>query len=256
MCVILFMIEHYCVMADREVALYDHSDAFDHLKYIGERLKSHGVEYWLMLDTLLGGVREGDILKSLNGVDIGTWLENYKSLLGMNELVKKDGYRFTESFVTGNKYPEGTDKTIWRVSVNVFYFNKNVGDIYFFSRFADKIARRYSEGIDYWPSIFTVPEWFFDKLDSVWIRKIAFPIPRAAGILLDYWYGTKWRNRGGLSHKNTVMNRLHRLSFLTSYVKEGGKLEARSNEAKYTYPIDQIKWIKENDPVHESKLRG
>jgi len=243
----MLMIEHYCVMCDQASALYDHHDAYEHLTYIGDKLKTHNIKYWLMLDTLLGAIKDNDILKSVNGISLGTSIDNYKKILAMNDMIKKDGYRFTESHVTGNEYPSGKDKSIWRVSVNIYYFNKEVGDISFFSKFPDKIMRRYDKNIDYWPSIFTVPEWFFDKMGVVKIRKALFPVPRAPDVLLDYWYGTKWRDRSVVNHRNSVKNLKSKLSFLIKYADKS--LRATSNEAKYTYPIDQIEWIKENDPV-------
>lgn len=48
MFVIILMIEHYSSTADQASALYDHHDAFDHLTYIGDKLRTHKIKYWII----------------------------------------------------------------------------------------------------------------------------------------------------------------------------------------------------------------
>lgn len=243
--IIFTTIEYLCYRSDIESTLYDHNDAFNHFDYIHNKLKHYKIKHWLMLDTLRTAVKNNDIHKATKEIIIGTHIEDLNPLLGLNELITKDGYKFVKSYVSGFHYKTMKNKTIWRVGVNIFYHNKDIGDIYFFTRFPDKILRRYDKEneINYWPSLFTIPEWFFDKLEIVDIRGREYPVPRHADILLDYWYGEKWRKTAVPKINNNTD-----LQFLLNFVKKKGEnIKAISNRLQYTYPDDQANWINKHD---------
>lgn len=249
--VLFGLLEYFCHVADRETEAYDNSDLVHHLEYFHDKFTSHKVKYWLMNDTLLDAVKNKDLNHLCNGLDFGVGSTDEQWILALDDLIKKDGYRFVKSYVMGIEYPTRRQKIIWRVSLKILYHKKQIGDIYFFTLFPDGLVRRYEpkDGVDYWPSLNTFPAWFIDRLEVVRVRNREYPAPRDASVLLDYWYGPKWRHDIKTA-KNLTRGKPHRLQDLLDHVREktGTTLVATASRVKYTYPIDEIVWIKENDP--------
>jgi hypothetical protein len=127
-----------------------------------------------------------------------------------------------------------------------------------FKTFSDNFVRRYDSETDlnYCPSFFTFPKWFVDTLDKIEIEGHEYDVPHDYKLLLEHWYGKNWQKmeiNSSLNTNNTNNINNRKLSLLINYVNINDKkqvLTPTENHAKYTFPEDQIEWMKENDPIN------
>lgn len=228
---------------------YNPDDLFIHLQYISDLLTKHNIKHWLMYGSLLGGVRQNDIIPYDYDFDLGAHIEDTDKILALNQHI--GNYKFKKLHI-GNT---------WRVSLKIFYKDIEMGDIYLYQKFNDGFMRRFdiSSGTYFWPKS-TFPAWFIEQLDKIKIRNTFFPTPRNPEILLEHWYGSTWKipikakAQGGVGDDNSDYYggaKYMPLNFLTNYIKSKNiYLQPQiNNKIKIVYPQDQEIWIKENEMV-------
>lgn len=98
------------------------------LQWITHLLEKHDVPYWLDSGTLLGVVRDGDVMDHDKDIDLSVWEEDVDKLRSLGTEFKKAGYRIQEGVFEGKPYnlllyPKGKGITI---SVGV---NRRRGDM-------------------------------------------------------------------------------------------------------------------------------
>lgn len=255
--IILFYITHDPTeKLDNFDYIYTPGELFRHLDYISYILSINNIKHWLMYGTLLGAVRQGDIIPYDYDFDLGAHVEDVDKLLALSEQLDYDGYKFERSFV----YDNSTNKNLWKVSLKIYYKRIPMGDIYLYKKCGDGLMRRYDPitGMYFWPKG-TFPSWFIDDLATVKVRNGVYPMPRDAKILLEYFYGKTWRTpikakaQGGQGSKDSDYyggDLNNKLSFLLDYIKKkkGIILKPKIEERiKYIEPKDQIKWIQDNE---------
>ncbi len=241
---------------------------YSHLKFTKELLQSNGIKHWIMYGTLLGGVRQGDIIPYDWDFDFGCHVEDVDRIIALNPQIQKYGYSFVKPYRDLTEkdigYSEdGTDEEnkVWKVSVKVKYMGKSMGDIYFYKKCDDGFMRRYDpkDRIYFWPKA-TFPAWFVDELTMVKIRDSLFLAPRDPKVLLEHWYGSTWmipikaKAQGGAGDANSDYYggaKKMQLQFLIDHVTEqrGYPLVSRVGEVPVTFvvPKGQIKWASENE---------
>lgn len=188
---------------------YTPDELFNSLSYIVNILEKNNIKYWLCYGTLLGAIRNNDIIPYDYDCDLGCFVEDHHKILSLNKYIEKDGYKFT---MPSDNYGYSWDdkrEYIWRVSIKIEYKGKIMGDIYLYQKFNDSICRRYDikKDIYFWPKA-TFPTWFIRKLNKSKIRNKTFFIPQKSEVLLEYWYGPDWKipikaeSQGGNYNKN------------------------------------------------------
>lgn len=223
---------------------------FNHLCFISDILNQNNIRHWLVYGSLLGAVRNGDILGFDRDFDIGADIEDADRIIALNRQLNKKGYLIYKQHVTGYDYATLTQKMqIWRVALKVEYQGISVGDIYLYQRFADGFSRRFDpvNKTYFWPNS-TVPTYFFEVLEKVYIKGKEFPAPRDNRILLEQWYGPTWEAelKNADYYNGTVYIQLERLiRYLANkgiYVKPN--MDTKIN---YIYPAEQKRWVEHND---------
>lgn len=234
---------------------------FEGLRYVNELFNQHQIKHWIMYGTLLGAIRGNDLIPYDYDIDFGAFVSDADRILSLNDIVRKDGYRFTKaysSFFSNNKL--GSETKIWRVSLKIIRNEKIIGDIYLYQRFPDGFMRRYdpNQAIYFWPKS-TFPYWFISELDNVRIRNSFFPAPKSAEILLRHWYGVTWKTpikakaQGGYGDNRSDYYGGAidvELKFLTDYLKSVEGLELvphKPLQINYVIPPSQAKWIEKNE---------
>lgn len=225
--------------------VYTSDEVYQHLEFISDLLRDHNIKHWMMYGTLLGGVRQNDMINNDFDFDIGANINDIDKILQLNDKISDKGYYLYRPRVDGYDYDTLTHKiTLWRVSIKVEYKGIIFGDIYLYRTFNDGFMRRFD--IDtktyFWPNS-TIHRYFIDKLTSVKIRNRYFPAPIDNEFLLKYWFGDKKINdKSGFKYM--------KLESMTEFLRSRGVyvLPNINTKIKYVFPHEQKRWIEHNDP--------
>lgn len=240
-------------------------EIFTHLSYTSDLLKNQNIKHWIMYGTLLGCIREKNVISYDYDFDLGILLQSVDSVLKLNEIIQKDGYAFEKGNGTvyninsNEKQPE----YMWRVSIKIKYNDIPVADLYVYYECQDGFLRRYdpSEKILFYPNS-TFPKIFIEKLQEKEIRGKLFPTPLYPEILLEHFYGPMWKtaikalSQNGQNHEDYDFYgnfKYSNLNFLIKNTKELFKINLTPNftkeEIDYIFPLDQIEWLQENENI-------
>ena len=243
-------------------------EIFTHLKYIHSILEKNNISHWLMYGTLLGSIRNRDIIPYDYDFDFGIFYEDVDKILSIKQ--EDPSYEITKTtgtlYSTYSKFKKSYTK--WRISLKVNYKENPVGDLYIYYLYKDGYYRRYdpNEKILFWPkSIF--PKIFLDKFEYSFIRDLKLPVPYKSICLLEYFYGPMWTipikasSQNGENHPDYdyYAGYLYsNLKKLCDNVKEESKKdgiiieeinepELECKDVEYIFPLDQFEWMKDNN---------
>ena len=235
-------------------------EIFTHLKFISGYLTQNNIKHWLMYGTLLGAVRQNDIIPYDYDFDLGIMYEDYEKVLLFNEFLNQYNYSLEKTSGVVYCYKNlKQSETRFRVSLKVKFNTNPVADLYIYFKCQDEYLRRYDkeEGILYWPNS-VIPFYFIENLNQIRIRDTIFPCPIFPEILVEHWYGQMWNtpikanSQGGQGHPEYDYYGGYinlKLMFLTDFVKAKNikinpKFEMKIN---YIFPKEQFEWIKTNE---------
>jgi hypothetical protein len=246
-------------------------DIYHHIKYVHTLLSKHNIKHFLLYGTLLGCIRNKDIIPYDYDFDFGIIHEDYNTILSLPH--DDPHYKFEPT--TGTLYSKAssfkTPETKFRVSLAVVHNDMKVGDLYIYTNCKDGFTRRYdpNEKILFWPrSVF--PTCLIDTLDEGCIRDLKLPIPKYGVVLLEYFYGPMWQtpikamSQGGSNddipeydyYAGYIYSSLHKLIERTKeeFHKGGedvviGEPQLKEEDVEYVFPLDQIEWVKDNEGV-------
>ena len=256
--ILIYISEYICKDVTHELYQQVHIDTNMHLTYISDLLNKHNIKHWLMLGTLLGAGINGKIIKSDPDVDIGINMEDYEKVLHMSEEMHRDGYDIYKPSMYMVDKNKKNGKMLWSVSLKIKKNNKNVAELMFFTKFNDGLARRHNqiEKVDYFPSVFTFPNFFIDSFVIVELNKKKYLAPQHYDILLSYWYGSDWKNiepekyttfveldTEARHYNRNISYLLNRISLLPS---ENNKISPKTTDYIYTFPENQHIWLRNN----------
>ena len=238
---------------------------FEHLKYFSTLFESNKIKFWLAEATLLGAIREKDIIQSDNDFDINVNIDDTDKILELNDIIKYDGYHIAKLYAeTSKENLIWKNKLIWIVTLKIYFLNEPIGDIHMYQKFPDGFMRRFDmiTNTYFWPPL-TYPSWFTDELLYVPVRNIILPVPRDPIILLEYWFGKNWRtpNINQIYLGKVIYGKDYygsyfdvNLTDLIMYLSKKYKITLKPNlthDIKYVYPIDHVSWMRINDkPLH------
>jgi hypothetical protein len=236
-----------------------------HLLYIHNALEGLDIKHWLMLSTLLGAVRDKNIVVNDDYFYLGANINDVNTIIDMNKYVAGDGYSFYKPMGKVWDYLTTLKETnFWTLSVRVQYEGKDVGDIFIYQSFDDDMLRRFDlfNGVYFWP-IFSFPKWYVDELTSVTINDKSYPVPRKSSVLLSYWYGKNW-NKFDKDHVNindhyggkidATKFILYNLSYYLDKTYSITVHPYLNDTVAYIYPSDQKTWITVNDTPNQNKV--
>jgi hypothetical protein len=157
-------------------------------------LRDHGIWHCLTYGTLLGAVREQDVIAWDDDFDLFIRPRDIRRLLSL-EAAASHGFRFelvrlrpTQLAVNPCAVDGGAGQiAVWRDGAKC-------GDLFAFTLFNDGVLRRFDlETGVYWVPHSSFPHYFVDMLDTATIRGRTYPAPRRADVFLAGVYGADWR---------------------------------------------------------------
>jgi phosphorylcholine metabolism protein LicD len=145
-------------------------------KHIVETLNKHNIFYWLDYGTLLGVVRDGDIIKGDNDIDISVQAAHWGKVqnIDFGENYKHIAYRGNGNWDKVYRYEDGKQVT----SCDLFYWHEDSGMLY-----RKQYVYKHEQGskIDYSKHLF--------KLDKINMWGIDVNIPSNVDEFLQMRYG-------------------------------------------------------------------
>ena len=260
----------------KEIKMYPNADEiYEHIKYIHHEFTKHNIKHWLIYGTLLGCVRNKDVIPYDYDFDFGILFSDIDKILSIDLENKKYRIGKTKGGTIYSKKSEFKDvEGIWRVSLKVIYEEIPVGDLYIYCRFDDGYMQRYDpiNKILFWP-MSVYPALLTDSLETGKIRDLILPIPRYAECLLEYFYGPMWKipikahSQGGTGHEDYDFYASYKYSSLTELIKrvkeEVFKKENKNidldlpklsyDDIEYIFPKEQLEWLKDNENLNFKK---
>ena len=220
-----------------------------HLKFIDRILTKYRIKHWLMYGTLLGAVRQNDIIPFDYDFDLGAFVQDADKIMSLNRYIEKFGYKFYKP----EYYSSSCKKNIWRVSIKIKYKGRIMGDIYLYHKFNDGYMRRFDpkSGTYFWPKG-TFPSWYINRLEKVRIRNQYFPGPRKPKTLLKHWYGETWKTpikaqaQGGTKIKGYDF---YGGSLDQELVYFNSRVPTIDIPIKCIYPETQKEWVNRNEII-------
>ena len=178
-------------------------ELYKHLLYISSLFKKAGISHQISDGTLLGAVRENDILATEErDFDIDVADSEVPKIHGIVEEARKDGYEIVDrtpgtiEFDIGYNFDDMKQErsSSGGAGFLILYAGEFVGDVYVYTVFNDGLARRYclqSEALV--NAKMTIPAWFLEGSKSVRLRDKSFPGSREPEKLLAKTYGDDWQ---------------------------------------------------------------
>jgi len=243
--------------------VYTPDEIFTHLSYIDAVLAENNIKHWIMYGTLLGAVRNNDIIPYDYDFDLGANIDDLDAILLLNDKINKDGYTFIKPTTMCIDYETlSKEKPMWRVSLKIEYKGIVMGDIYLYKKFNDGYMRRFdvNTGTYFWPNS-TFHSWFINTLKCVTIRNKCFDAPIYPEILLEHWYGKTWKTpikakaQGGEGDDSSDVyggSKTISLQFLKTFLVEKNvpqTMQHLDHPIFYIYPAEQKSWIINNDKM-------
>jgi len=259
-----------------EIKQYPNAEEiYHHIKYINYELSKHNIKHWLMYGTLLGCVRNKDVIPYDYDFDFGILFSDIDKILSIDLENKKYRIGKTKGGTIYSKKSEFKDvEGIWRVSLKVMYEEIAVGDLYIYYRFDDGYMQRYDpvNKILFWP-MSVYPAILTDELEVGTIRDLKLPIPKYPECLLEYFYGPMWKipikahSQGGSGHQDYDFYASYKYSSLNELIKrvkeEIFKKENKNiefylpkltyDDIEYIFPKEQLEWLSENENLNFKK---
>lgn len=250
-------------------------ELFAHVKYIDALLSANHIKHFVIYGTLLGCVRNKDIIPYDYDFDFGIMLEDKAKILALK--LAPDYLIYEPTGTTYSKTSNFRDaETTAKCSLKVYYKNEPVGDLYMYTRTTDGYMQRYDPAnkVLFWPmSVF--PAVLTDTLDYGFIRDYKVPIPNHAVCLLEYFYGPMWttpikaESQNGKAFKDYDFYGSYKYSSLAAlksrvveeFKKDGIDIELSDKicltdeDIDYVFPPWQVEWLKDNEGIAFKKYK-
>lgn len=155
----------------------------------------HGIWHSLTYGTLLGAVRDGDIIKW--DYDFDLFIKPAE--LDLIEDVLADsphGLSVERAILEGASLAVNPERmaAFWGSHLKCSKNGEAVGDLYAFSLFDDGVLRRFDLAQDaYWCPHSSFPHFFVEQLGEAEVRGHRYPAPQHAERFLAGVYGDDWR---------------------------------------------------------------
>jgi hypothetical protein len=171
-------------------------ELFRLLVQLHNALERHDVWHCLIFGTLLGAVRDGDLIPWDHDLDLLVRPADVDRLLGLNEELAAEGLGFWTGRAMGNQLALDPHRVPWFDCgyLGIMVGNACRGELYAPLLFDDGVLRLYDleQEVAFWPNA-SFPAFVVEELETVEVRGVPLPVPVHAERLLAWQYGEDWR---------------------------------------------------------------
>lgn len=169
---------------------------FAALSLVCDAMSFRGIWHSLAYGTLLGAVREGDLIPWDHDFDLIARPGDVPQILALNDELEQHDLRISTVRYPGASLAMNAGGVAWFDPMYLVIRRRGVavGDIFLPSLFADGVLRRYDFATAvYWAPHFSIPHAFIADLTETRIRGRGFAAPQHAARFLTHVYGHDWR---------------------------------------------------------------
>jgi len=153
------------------------------LEYADSLFRENGIRYWLDYGTLLGAVREKDLIDYDTDVDLGMLYSDLGKLLDLKERIERDGFVFRKDHSAEFYRIALSEKN--SLHADIFLWKRNPDGILFRENYMKKDDNK---GKDF-------PEGMVLKLEEREIDGRMYPVPSGPEEFCRFRFGDDWRKR-------------------------------------------------------------
>jgi hypothetical protein len=175
----------------------------------------HGVWYSLAYGTLLGALRDGDVIPWDYDFDLLVKPQDARKIMALGKELGRDGYALEYSRRPGSFLAVNLDALphFHTSAIGVSRHGRKIGDLYLFQQFSDGVLRRF-DFFDqiYWCPHSSFPAWFVEERSEVTLRGRRYAAVRAPEKWIEGVYGADWRTpyravaQGGASRDGATVH--------------------------------------------------
>jgi len=166
------------------------------LAAVSQALTACGIWHSLAYGTLLGAVRELDIIPWDHDFDLFVRPIDIPRILALNATLTPQGLEIVQLRYPGSVLAMNPGGIAWfdPMHLQVRLDGKYIGDMFMPSVFSDGILRIFDFATHvYWTPHFSMPHFLFAETGTAMIRGQIFPAIRQAETFLTLMYGANWR---------------------------------------------------------------
>jgi hypothetical protein len=166
------------------------------LEYVARVLERAGIWYSLAYGSLLGAVRDGDIIPWDYDLDFIVRAEDAPRIYALGETLADEGGGFSPLRYEG-KYLAVNDGVaeFWSTAIAVQFRGYRLGELYAFQSFSDGVMRRFDlEAGTYYSPHSSFPAFFAERTTEVQIRGCKYAAFAEPEKWLEGTYGVGWRS--------------------------------------------------------------
>ena len=156
----------------------------------------HGIWHCLLFGTLLGAVRQGDIISWDHDLDLMIRPVDVSRVLALDEELALDGIQLSPETLMAGRLAANPGGAPWfdPSFLRITQGTAGCGEIYAPSVFDDGVLRfhDFEHEVIHWAHS-SFPAFVVEELRTATVRGRPFPVPRYAEQLLEWHYGTDWR---------------------------------------------------------------
>jgi len=165
---------------------------------VKKALDEAGISYFLMFGTLLGAIRDKDLISYDKDMDFGILYEDSAKLEKAKKIFEKHGIEL-EAMKKKRPYTPAElfvffGKTVWGIEFMTMYL---IGDTYWHIDSSDCRGAR----------LVPIKREHLDTLEEIDFLGTKFSVPSNPEELLEKWYGSKWRIPSGSVKTTAIMPR-------------------------------------------------
>jgi hypothetical protein len=158
--------------------------------------KGHGIWHLLTYGTLLGAIRDGQLIPWDDDIDLMVRPSDLDRILNLNPVLAPNQLSFRR--ITHG--PEilavnaGSVRSFFPCQLAIIFAGRKIGDLYAFNLFSDGVLRRFDTATGvYWCPHSSFPHFFVEGTCAASIGNHDYPVPRHAEAFLESVYGEDWR---------------------------------------------------------------
>jgi hypothetical protein len=183
-------------VTDKEWPLTTREDLHSILHVVKTVFQRYDIWYCLFYGTLLGAVREADLIEWDHDIDLLIRPSDVPRLLELSAELEVEDIRFQRLYPPGTWLALNPGRIPW---IDIGWLKVIVGerhrvDLWAPTLFSDGILRHYDleTEVVLWSEA-AFPAYFVEQLDTAMIRNEPYPVPVHADRLLSLLYGPNWR---------------------------------------------------------------
>jgi hypothetical protein len=171
-------------------------ELFAALLHVHTALERHGIWHCLMFGTLLGAMRDGDLIPWDHDLDLLVRPVDVERILSLNAELAAEGLSFWSGYTMAHRLALNPGRVPWFDAgyLGIMRETGSVGELYAPVLFSDGVLRLYDleREVAFWPQS-SFPIFVVDELTTAHVRGVPFPVPAYAEQLLEWHYGPDWR---------------------------------------------------------------